>query len=573
MDGFDPSTMTYHNPPMQMPHLPPQDHDPYAQHLMSMDHYSNYEVNTFAGYEPHLEMYGKLLTLNSSEDMSLHPMQHHYGQISPVPKQFTTTLYDEPFSDVLSAFDTQVTNEIPNGDNPSIERDHKLLSFSQPTFNHVLLDHLGRQATLSVSAQLHGMFFLAEAQTLNEESTAPPPPPELTCYRRNLFQITGNIMLPKSLRYVYTNQGQQIPILSQELVVSATESTEKNNVKLITVPWKTPIAPGQSAPEDKVEREPLPVALGFVTTQDIDQDYTNIPFQWKRLQFRIATANNGRRKELQQHFVIHLKVLATLANGQKLELCESHSGAVIVRGRSPRNFQARKDMPLNGSGSHVRKASHAPQISRNSTGDSSQLPNQPQSQPQKSMPTSTPVMNEAHPPAMSVHSFFDPNDLSIPPDMFNNILSNPLPKGPMTALPPDTMRFQIDPNYPASSPDVVRKPLMSKTGPISLSLIEEDPTPKRTPEVKREGSTPSKRMFPPPPRPPSFNLNTIASPDESADSLYEYFPLGLDDWMPPVDAVYRPHVVHHINVASDPRDPQAPTLRGRSKRYFSEGGC
>ena len=32
---------------------------------------------------------------------------------------------------------------------------------------------------------------------------------------------------------------------------------------------------------------------------------------------------------------------------------------------------------------------------------------------------------------------------------------------------------------------------------------------------------------------------------DSADLLYEYFPLGVDEWMPPVDAVYRPHVVHH----------------------------
>ena len=58
-----------------------------------------------------------------------------------------------------------------------------------------------------------------------------------------------------------------------------------------------------------------------------------------------------------------------------------------------------------------------------------------------------------------------------------------------------------------------------------------------------------------------------SSPDESADQLYEYFPLGLDDWMPPVDAVYRPHVVHNSN---QPRDPQAMAVRMRSKRYFSE---
>jgi len=55
MDGFDPSTMTYLDPPFQIQHPTPQDADAYAQHLMSMDPYghSNYEVNTFVGYEPH----------------------------------------------------------------------------------------------------------------------------------------------------------------------------------------------------------------------------------------------------------------------------------------------------------------------------------------------------------------------------------------------------------------------------------------------------------------------------------------------------------------------------------------
>jgi hypothetical protein len=70
-----------------------------------------------------------------------------------------------------------------------------------------------------------------------------------------------------------------------------------------------------------------------------------------------------------------------------------------------------------------------------------------------------------------------------------------------------------------------------------------------------------------PARPPSFSLNLISSPDESADLLYEYFPLGLDDWMPPVDAVYRPHVVHHTNL---PPDPKALAVKNKSKRYFSD---
>lgn len=64
---------------------------------------------------------------------------------------------------------------------------------------------------------------------------------------------------------------------------------------------------------------------------------------------RRATANNGRRKELQQHFVLHLKLHGTLANNSKVILTESITAPIVVRGRSPRNFQARKEIPLLGS--------------------------------------------------------------------------------------------------------------------------------------------------------------------------------------------------------------------------------
>lgn len=62
-----------------------------------------------------------------------------------------------------------------------------------------------------------------------------------------------------------------------------------------------------------------------------------------------ATANNGRRKELQQHFLVHLRLHGTLANGSKVLLQEMNTAPIVVRGRSPRNFQARKEIPLLGS--------------------------------------------------------------------------------------------------------------------------------------------------------------------------------------------------------------------------------
>jgi hypothetical protein len=42
-------------------------------------------------------------------------------------------------------------------------------------------------------------------------------------------------------------------------------------------------------------------------------------------------------------------VHGTLANGEKVVMTESTTAPIVVRGRSPRNFQARKEIPLLGS--------------------------------------------------------------------------------------------------------------------------------------------------------------------------------------------------------------------------------
>jgi len=495
--------------------------------------------------------------MRRSEDMNLHSL---HSQPPPQLKRFPST-YEDPFSDVVSTFDPNISADQPDPETPSIDRDNKLLSFSLPHFDHTLLDYTYRRTAISLSAQLHGMFFLAESPWASTEN-AQAPPSELTCYRRNLFQITGEITMPRSLRYILTEQGEQIPILGQELVISATESTELNPVKIISVPWKTPVNPTAAVPEDKVEREPPSIPLDLMNVQELDSDFATFPFQWKRLQFRIATANNGRRKELQQHFVVRLRVVATLATGGKIPICEVFSGAIIVRGRSPRNFQSRKDLPLNG-GSHMRKSSN---IARSTSNDSagagmSKIP--------ENGPTSAPIKAEdqAQPP---MQSYFEAPNGGISLDFLDWSAISQAQPGAMTAIPPEVGPHQIDNVYAESSPELSRamKPPPPPPAPISLSLVEDETPHPRSTSSPSDGP-PAKRIHLPP-RPPSFSIHTINSPDESADLLYEYFPLGLDDWMPPVDAVYRPHVVHHTKLPTDPRDPKTMAKSARSKRYFVE---
>ncbi|KAK4619747.1 hypothetical protein CLAFUW4_11321 [Fulvia fulva] len=543
LSGFDPSTMTYLATQMQHPNVNVNvagNADPFQEMLLPTDYVD--QQSTYGGYA-------------GSEELNLH------GLHAPPPplKRFSST-YEDPFSDVVSAFEHPTQNDSNDGETPSIDRDNKLLSFTLPSFDYALLDFTYRRTTLSIQAQLHGMFFLAESPWATA-GDAQPPPSELTCYRRNLFQITGEITLPRTLRFIMTDQGEQIPIIGQELVLNATESTEGNAVKIISVPWKTPANPNAPLPEDKVEREPPSIPLDLMNVQEMNTDFATYPFQWKRLQFRIATANNGRRKELQQHFVVRLKVLATLATGGKISIAEVTSGAIIVRGRSPRNFQSRKDLPLNGTG-HARKASNLPgQPTRAATvaGDKPA---------RNEAPTSAPVKTEAQAPAMSMYSYNEAHESLAPTQAYAWGQASAGAQAEDNTAQPRTTPPNPGNIYAISSPDKhrPRSNPMPPPAPINLSLVEDD-----SPRPGNSATPPDQRAAKKihiPPRPPSFSINTINSPDESADLLYEYFPLGLDDWMPPVDAVYRPHVVHHTKLPTDPRDPQTST-KSRNKRYFS----
>ncbi|KAF9697291.1 hypothetical protein EKO04_004865 [Ascochyta lentis] len=537
MEGFDTTTMSYLATPMLMQNVAAPDQH-MAMPMAPLDQYdqrSVFDNETFAG----------------SED-AFSVSQYHMQHPAPPLKRFPST-YEDPFSDVHSTYEQSIHPHEQTGvpESPSIDSNNKLLSFSLPSVPYTILDlGLQRRVTMSMSAQLHGMFFLAESPWATAGDVQPPPT-ELTCYRRNLFQITGTVTLPRSMHVVLTDHGDQIPIMGQELTISATESLEGNPVKIISVPWKTP-ATSTVPVEDKTEKEPPTYPLDLSTGQDMDSDYVNFPISWKRLQFRIATANNGRRKELQQHFVVRLKVQATLANGAKIPLCEIHSSAIIVRGRSPRNFQSRKDMPISGGTATARKSHLPPQPSRTTTGDTAQTS---QSHGQSNI-TST----AKQPEMMQMPYDFNANDMPVSPDFLDWKVPG---GGAMTAIPPDPPSSQIPhaTPYAQSTPEISRSvppPQRSSIAPVTLSLTDDEPKKAPSPvEHARKRAAPA--------RPPSFSIGIINSPDESADLLYEYFPLGLDDWMPPVDAVYRPHVVHHTNL---PQDPKSVEMKTRSKRYF-----
>ena len=206
------------------------------------------------------------------------------------------------------------------------------------------MDDAGNIADMHMSAELYGMFFVAEDVFGGENAGRPL---ELTCYRRNLWQCSGQITLPRAVSHVVDEQGRQFPIFELSASITALESIEGKSTEIISIPWKSS-NPQQASEDNKVASAPPLITLDLSTGQELDAHRVSLPVSWKRLQFKHATANNGRRKGLQQHYVVQINLLGKAKSGETVKIAEIQSGPVIVRGRSPRNFDSRRDVPLTG---------------------------------------------------------------------------------------------------------------------------------------------------------------------------------------------------------------------------------
>jgi hypothetical protein len=278
---------------------------------------------------------------------------------------FSTT-FEDPFSSYPTRhYDAVAPDaEAYNGEESSPqELDNKLLGFSATIIKAAVVadesaasgagggSQYADSGEVGMSAELYGMFFVAEDVFGGDNN--PARPLELTCYRRNLWQCSGQITLPKyGVSAVVTEQGRRVPVFDLAASITAIESIEGKPTEIISIPWKSSTANpggGGGASEDaKVASAPPQVPLDLGSGQELDGSMVSVPVSWKRLQFKHATANNGRRKGLQQHYVVQINLLGKTKSGEFIKIAEIQSGPVIVRGRSPRNFDSRKDVPLTG---------------------------------------------------------------------------------------------------------------------------------------------------------------------------------------------------------------------------------
>lgn len=205
--------------------------------------------------------------------------------------------------------------------------------------NSYIFDKKFNKVNVFLSGTLSGNFFIS--RTKPDDETQESKEYDLTFYRRNLFQISCTIRNARDAYYAVANN-EYSKIVSLKLGISVTGSDETKPIKLLYSPPKSNNSNGTStmmAPTTPTEIEPN-LKRVFIN----DSGYDEV-IDWKRLQFSSATAHNGR-KRLQNFFTITVTLYAELENAQRIELMKSHSRPIVVRGRNPRFYQLRENIPL-----------------------------------------------------------------------------------------------------------------------------------------------------------------------------------------------------------------------------------
>ena len=214
-----------------------------------------------------------------------------------------------------------------------------------------IIDPNGLQIDIDLQARIDKGFFKAEA--------------DWTCYRRNYFSVTccyclkPDVDLSARQLYLSRSNTNKDPIRSFSVLITARIDNEDG--KAIELVQHTPKRDkGPMGPPDLTEVSPHPsgnLAMftsppQYTTEAQMSPDYSqgystsaqpqNVA-NFDRIQFKKATANNGKRRAAQQYFHIIVELYAKVNRGtssemQDIKVAHRVSAPMVVRGRSPGHY-------------------------------------------------------------------------------------------------------------------------------------------------------------------------------------------------------------------------------------------
>lgn len=236
---------------------------------------------------------------------------------------------------------------------------HSAVPFENTKTLHTITDAKGNSVQPELQAQIDKGFFKADQ--------------DWTCYRRNYFSVACSYIL-KPNPYVSTSEPLYVhrasagpaPDQIMSLAVCIVARVDGEDGKIIEIVQHTPKrdrAPTSHPQKTRLVPHPTgslglyPGATGALSGSQPSSEYDPVYpassttqqqqpqsiANFDRLQFKTATANNGKRRAAQQYFHIIVELFAEISTNtssetQWLKIASRISAPMVVRGRSPGHY-------------------------------------------------------------------------------------------------------------------------------------------------------------------------------------------------------------------------------------------
>lgn len=415
--------------------------------------------------------------------------------------------------------------------------------------NTYIFDKKLNKVNILLNGSLSGNFFISRAKPDDEAQESKEY--DLTFYRRNLFQISCTIRNARDAYYAVTNTNEYSRILSLKLGISVTGSDETKPIKLLYSPPKN----GSNNATSNPSITPSEIEPNLKRVFINDRGYDEV-VDWKRLQFSSATAHNGR-KRLQNFFTITVTLYAELENTQRIELIKSHSRPIVVRGRNPRFYQLRENIPLSEN-PLINRAKPFKSYNSSPNNDFKSGSNNSIKMTNNTVNKKRPHSGDSSTPSTPIDSAFSKNTLaqssnseateskSTTTTPLMNVSRNPhkrlkTSETPLSIYDQDTKKYNYD-DYDMKNIDTIN----DQEG--NSNLI---PPLETSPSSPSSGSEPEDHDQ-------SEEQSLIDPDDVLLDHYHTYQYIAIDHayWSPPVEVVYCPHATKHMFPTQQQLDQQ-----------------
>ncbi|KAF9923634.1 hypothetical protein FBU30_006357 [Linnemannia zychae] len=210
---------------------------------------------------------------------------------------------------------------IPTKDFPPVQNPHL---WSIQRLLHLLQWDPHRRPSgynLKIAAKIDRGFFLASN--------------DWTCYRRNYFQLSASFgiqgldsSIHSEVPCLLEKNGDLLTVRSFLVCIGA---QIQNGEKVIELVQHTP----KRDKGPQITPRPTHIRAGGDLNANSPGSYV---ITFERVQFKTATANNGKRRAAQQYYQVHVDLFAELESGELILVAKTYSAPLVVRGRSPGHY-------------------------------------------------------------------------------------------------------------------------------------------------------------------------------------------------------------------------------------------